>query len=1060
MTYPRCDSKRRVLPVVTFVLISYLFGSELVCARPQDNFSSKSPDNDTKEIVAEKVEPINNSTLNDRNGQPIVIEQSLKINTPEYNGSSSAEGAKVEQKLYGDISVDSGLDFGRSAEASTKPIPTVNTLKPISKIGVTPLTATDMVAADVRTPPKIKSQIVHSQLQSLLSPGKGEAIPVVLEGNDEAALEKISSDNFKYTHSDATPSSGLSTWILLNSDSVSTPYSHFKKGHKPTTTATDVLNTTNSSESITDSKKKPVKTTSTTTTTEKLIKSKIEAVAMKKPDRKPIATIQKVNQTLAKKPLVSKIEPEEILSTTTVVSLLQDPKFKNKTPVVVGKVPSTNFKEVVNNTTPMTFVELPADNGTRLGTPVVTYPHVPSKQKQNSSTTRKPSTTTKPSLVILSSSTASKTNPPQEISTVPSSTVIITNLEAISAVTDETQSEPITEITTKKSTTGSKKKKKKNKNKNKRRRPSKKPAKVQSKISEDDNSTSKLPGPMITGPNGSRPLSTRIYNYLAREVMPNMGVGLVGLMLTAGLAGLLLYPFGAAVPVRRNYEKPGPSYNLNDYPPAGEVDNAQPEESVLSQVLAGMSNTMNQYSREQPDVPYKNHQKYKPARFDNPNTYNHHKDLKYTTETIMEDSKFSELGDVVSGPHESVKFTSFDINDSIKYPSDNSPPNPSYSTIDLTTDRNDLPVYHKYSPSNDAVKHDTSVYSTLGEYASYNNPHEPMQNPVYNGDAYDYKNHKNDQNSQEFKGNSELEVGTQSAENQTTTAKPKHEQPSFAALEGIPKNYRTLQTSIRFEDTASVLPLNQDFVPSDGMFAASIEHGPRSMKLRRRKRDISSENEIDSILIETTEKPAETSQPPVQFITETTTGLTQSTEETVTRTTETISLDQNSTSSNDLKILSSSSTENNVESFDNKNKTEPFVITPETPQTSVSENSMSHFVPIPTIQKVEAVQPIPTNNNNCENCADVSNLEEHPAPPQPFSLSKLFRKILDFKFRIGFELIRATTDVISKYLTTVQQRMTEALRDLQRSAFRMNDDKKSRTNVIKKRERRHIIHGS
>lgn len=994
-----------------------------------------------------------------RNGQPIVVEQSVKIQVPEPNTSSGPDVTKVEQKLYGDISVDSGLDFGRSAEASTKPAPTVNTLKPIGKIGVTPITAIDMVAADVRTPPKIKSQIVHSQMQSLLTPGKGEAIPVVLEGNDEAALEKISSDNFKYTHSDATPSSGLSTWILLNSDSVSTPYSHFKKVHKPANS--DNSNAT--STEILDSKKKPAKTTSTsttttTTTTEKIIKSKIEAVLMKKPERKPIATIQKVNQTVAKKPPVSKIEPEEPLSTTTVVSL-QDLKFKNKTPVVMGKVPSTSSKEVINNTTPMAFVEVPTENGTRLGTPVVTFPHVPVKQRQNATTTRKPvPTSTKPSLVILSSSAPgapAKTNLPQEISTLPSSTV---TLEAISTVvTDETQSEAITETTTKKSTSG-KKKKKKNKNKNKRRRPSsKKPAKIQSKISEDDNSTSKLPIPM--SPNGSRPLSTRIYNYLAREVMPNVGVGIVGLMLTAGLAGLLLYPFGAAVPIRRNYEKPGPSYNLNDYPPAGEVDNAQPEESVLSQVLAGMSNTMNQYSREQPDLPYKGHQKYKPARFDNPNSYNHHKDLKYTTETIMEDSKFSELGDVVSGPHESVKFTSFDINDSIKYPIDNPPPSPSYSTIDLTTGQNE-PVYHKYQPSSgDQVKHDSSVYSTLGEYASYSNPHEPMQNPVYNGDSYDYKNHKNDQNTQEFKVNSELEVGTQSPENQTTTPKVKHEQPSFAALEGIPKNYRTLQTSIRFEDTASVLPLNQDFVPSDGMFAASIEHGPRNMKFERKKRDISSENEIDSVLIDTTEKPAETSQPPVQFITETTTGFPQSNEESATKIMITESTELNTTSSSELKILSNNSTSTStpiIGSFDVRNKSEPIVITPETPPVPVSE-TVAQFVPIPTIQKVEAVE---TSNNNCENCADLSSVEEHPAPPQPFSLGKLFRKILDFKFRIGFELIRATTDVISKYLSTVQQRMTEALRDLQRSAFRVNDDKKSKSNVIKKRQRRHIIHGS
>lgn len=910
------------------------------------------------------------------------------------------------------------------------------------------MTATDMVAADVRTPPKVKSQMIHSHLQSLMTPGKGEAIPVVLEGNDEAALEKISSDNFKYTHSDPTPSSGLSTWILLNSDTVSTPYSHHKKVQKPTSDAPS----TTSAENIIDSKKKPAKSTTTTTTTEKVIKSKIESVVMKKPERKPIATIQKVNQTHAKKPTTPKLEPEEI-PTTTVVSL-QDSKFKNKTPVVVGKVPSTNTKEVVNTTTPMTFVEMPFDNNTRLGTPVVTFPHVPVR-RHNSTTTRRPSNTTKPTMVMISSGAPTKFASVQEYPMA--STVAVTGQEVSSVSTEETQSEAVTETTTKKTTTGGKKKKKnKNKNKNKRRRPTKKPAKIQSKISEDDNSTSKLPAGLMPG---GRPLSTRIYNYLAREVMPNVGVGLVGLMLTAGLAGLLLYPFGGAIPVRRNYEKPGPTYNnLNDYPPIGEVDNAQPEESVLSQVLAGMSSSMNQYSREQPDVLYKTHPKYKPARYDNPNTYNHHTDVKYTTEATMEDYKYSELGDVVSGPHESVKFTSFDINDSIKYPMDDAEPSPGYSSVDLTTSSQNEPIYHKYPVNDrDPIKHESPVYSTMGEYASYSNPHEPMQNPVYNGETYDYKNHKNSHNSQEYKVSSEVDVVTQAAENQTTTTKVKHEQPSFAALEGIPKNYRTLQTSIRFEDTASVLPMNQDFVPSDAVFAASIEHGPRNMKLQRKKRNTSSENEVDSVLIDSMDK-SENSQSPVQFIS------TEATEKaTTTAPVSTTELEKPTTKHFDIVEMITKATQDfkqlistteTIESFESKNKSEPVVVTPETGY--VSEN-ISYFVPTLTSTKVEIVA---NTNSTCENC-DLSNIEEHPPSPQPFSISILFRKILDFKFRIGYEIIRATTDVISKYLSTVQQRMTETLRDLQRSAFGMNTDKKStKSSVMKKRQRRHIVHGS
>lgn len=920
-----------------------------------------------------------------------------------------------------------------------------------------------MVITDVRTPPKIKSQIVHSQMQSLLTPGKGEAIPIVLEGNDEAALEKISSDNFKYTHSDATPSSGLSTWILLNSDSVSTPFSHHKKVNKPMLHEVSNLTTT---ENTTDSKKK-LKPATSSTTTEKNLKNKIDPIIMKKPERKPIATIQKVNQTHVKKPTTVKVEVEDNIQTTTSVTL-QDSKFKNKTPIIVGKVPSTTKTES-NTTTPMTFIDSVPDNGTRLGTPVVTFPHVPVRQRPNSApqSTRRPAiSTTRPSLQLISNGIPSRvSSSPQDLIVVSTST---TNLENISStVIEETSPETtVTESTSRKPiSTIVKKKKKKNKNKTKRRRPSKKTTKLQSKISEDDNSTSKLPGPI---PNG--PLSTRIYNYLAREVMPNVGVGLVGLMLTAGLAGLLLYPFGGAVPIRRNYEKPHPQYNLNDYPPVGEVDNAQPEESVLSQVLAGMSNSMNQYSREQPDMLYKTPPKYKPARFDNPSTFTYHKDNKFTTERGVNDAiKYSELGDVVSGPHESVKFTSFDINDSIKYPIENSKPSPNYSTINLTTsNQNELIAYHEFSPSNDrpeSMKHD-SMYSTLGEYASYSSPNEPVQNPVYNGDSYDYKNHKNDGDIQEFKVSSELEVITQIPENQTqsssTTIKNlKHEQPSFAALEGIPKNYRTLQTSIRFEDTAaSVLPMNQDFVPSDGMFATSIEHGPRNIKLQRKKRNISGENELDSILVDTTEKFSETkttSQSPVQFISiEDVTKKLYTASETSTASNEnnTFFVTMKDPVTNVSEIMS-----NEINPFDDiktlKGNTENYInvsstiiVTPENVFTYER-----NYTSKPTDKN--KLQNDTQDQSNCENC-ELLGIEEHPTSQPTFSLSTIFKKLLAFKLKIGLELIRATSETISNYLGSVQQRMSETLRNIQRSAFKTNS-KSANADLIKKRDKRQIL---
>lgn len=79
-------------------------------------------------------------------------------------------------------------------------------------------------------------------------------------------------------------------------------------------------------------------------------------------------------------------------------------------------------------------------------------------------------------------------------------------------------------------------------------------------------------------------ISTQIYNFLSREVMPSFGVmSLVGLGL--GIASYFLYPFGGAI-ARRNYEvEPNYKYNIDEY--GGNY--GQSEEEVFSKVLQGMS---------------------------------------------------------------------------------------------------------------------------------------------------------------------------------------------------------------------------------------------------------------------------------------------------------------------------------------------------------------------------------------------------------------------------------------------------------------------------------------
>lgn len=82
-------------------------------------------------------------------------------------------------------------------------------------------------------------------------------------------------------------------------------------------------------------------------------------------------------------------------------------------------------------------------------------------------------------------------------------------------------------------------------------------------------------------------ITSQIYNYLSREVMPSVGVGMLGLASLVGIAGYFLYPF--ATPVRRTFEvdKSDDLYrnNAEEYANDG---NGQAEEEMLGTVLAGM----------------------------------------------------------------------------------------------------------------------------------------------------------------------------------------------------------------------------------------------------------------------------------------------------------------------------------------------------------------------------------------------------------------------------------------------------------------------------------------
>lgn len=113
------------------------------------------------------------------------------------------------------------------------------------------------------------------------------------------------------------------------------------------------------------------------------------------------------------------------------------------------------------------------------------------------------------------------------------------------------------------------------------------------------------------------PIGTKIYNYLSREMMP--AVGLLGLVLTAGLAGYFVGPFGA---LRRSYDladRKDDLYYYNNEEYAG--TDGQYEEEVFGKVIAGMPVNPNyrnnvRYNNQRPNYYHQSPAKY-PQQYNN-----------------------------------------------------------------------------------------------------------------------------------------------------------------------------------------------------------------------------------------------------------------------------------------------------------------------------------------------------------------------------------------------------------------------------------------------------------
>lgn len=375
-----------------------------------------------------------------------------------------------------------------------------------------------------------------TELETSAPPKKLQKIPEVVK---PAKDEKKKINPKPVQNPATTPSSGLSTWILLSDNRESTTVSPKKNNKKDTLAKPDDKKTV-----ITT--KKPAKVQTTTV--------------------KPVR-IETPKTTLVTKKGVVTPKPETRRTDTDNENI-------------------SALEAMVKNQKKSTQTTRMEDVTTKL----------PLQKKQ---------TTVKPNRINDRMDVTETRGPEDEMiearkpSTIPPMLPIATQNPTTVGLVDQqgtgpTTTDPSVESTTKKKKNGTKKKKK---NKNRRRKPV-------------NGTTTQIEQKNVSKNPKEPPVGAQLYNFLSREIMPTVGLGLVGVLVTAGLAGLLGYnPFVTGnLPVRRTYEvhhgySPNNYYNYNsDY-----NDGGQSEEALFREVLSGMpegsryglSNTENSYPESQ-----------------------------------------------------------------------------------------------------------------------------------------------------------------------------------------------------------------------------------------------------------------------------------------------------------------------------------------------------------------------------------------------------------------------------------------------------------------------------
>ncbi|XP_035777664.1 mucin-5AC-like [Anopheles albimanus] len=346
-----------------------------------------------------------------------------------------------------------------------------------------------------------------------------------------------------------TPREGLSTWVLLSgSDSTET------------------------------------KAASTSTTTRKV--QIMQTTTMKPAAAAAMGSTTKRYQTPTMRRNLPSTTQRPVKTTTAVTG--EEKKEKPTKPIPKQKVATTTLKPVI-----VKKVKKPPATTTTTAaatTPRTTTPAPKPSTTTTTTTTTSTSTTTELVLTEQSASTVANDQPARDEpvgtpgdsdsdSSVETSTFLIMEpKDAMFDLPEDRSPSKVAPVATKTKTKVTRKPNVKSQPANGTK--NKKPANKKNRKPEVKDGVTKPPNK-----NGAaKPVSTQIINYLSREVMPTVGVGLVGLVMAAGLASYFLgSPLGA---LRRSDDRKDDLYYSNYEEYAG--PDGQNEEDVFGKLIAGM----------------------------------------------------------------------------------------------------------------------------------------------------------------------------------------------------------------------------------------------------------------------------------------------------------------------------------------------------------------------------------------------------------------------------------------------------------------------------------------